>query len=359
MNDKPLNQLERPDCLLTSKQRFIAACHCKSLQRPPIWLMRQAGRYLPEYRTLKQHYTFTDLVHTPELAAEITLQPMRRFSLDAAIIFSDILVVAEALGQPYRYIDGEGIIMDWTLDNLRQIERMDAKRVPEQLSYIGDTIKIVHRALDGRRALLGFTGSPWTLANFMLEGGSKKNYCRALALYREQPAIYQSLAEKLTEAIIQYLRLQVDAGVDAIQIFDSLSGLIPNDEYMQISGKWIKTIIDNIGIDTTIIVYAKGKYQVYSGLASIGAHVVSVDSSVQLRDIANQLPTQVAVQGNLDPQLLLTTTQQVAAATSSLLHSMQGRPGYIVNLGHGVPPHAKIECIETLVQTVSQSRHES
>lgn len=337
---------------MTARARFEAACHCRPVDRPPVWLMRQAGRCLPEYRALKDRYSFLELVRTPSLAAEVTLQPIRRFGFDAAIIFSDILVVAEALGQPYRFTNGEGIKMEWTIEYGYHVDRLDPAGVPDRLAYVAEALQKVRAALGENTALLGFAGAPWTLANFMLEGGSASAFSRALTLFRENPRLYGRLTEKLTLAIADFLKLQITAGADAVQIFDTLGGTAPAADYDELSGRWLRDLVTELRDRAPIILFAKGVNDRWPELGRWGAHVLSADASVSLRAVADQLPSAVAVQGNLDPQLLLTDAATVAAATRRLLESMRGRPGHIVNLGHGVPPDAKLECLEALAATV-------
>jgi len=200
----------------TSRQRFQAACRCQPTDRPPVWLMRQAGRALPEYRKLKETYTFVQLVQNPELAVEVTLQPVRRFGFDAAILFSDILVIPEALGQTYQFRETGGVVMDFAITSPTDIARLSVEKVVERLSYVDKALRLLRRELGDRTALIGFSGSPWTLATFMMEGGSVPKYSRALALFRENPALYYALAEKLTAAVTAYLQMQADTGVDAL-----------------------------------------------------------------------------------------------------------------------------------------------
>ena len=193
---------------LTNRQRFINACHCRAVDRPPIWLMRQAGRALPEYRKLKETYTFLNLVQNSELAAEVTLQPIRRFGFDAAILFSDILVIPEAMGQPYRFRETGGVVMDFAVRDRADIERLSVERVTERLGYVDKALRLLRKELGDQTALIGFSGSPWTLATFMMEGGSAEKYTRALALFREDRKTYFAFAEKLTAAVAGYLQMQ-------------------------------------------------------------------------------------------------------------------------------------------------------
>src|SRR5450432_753601 len=215
---------------MTSRERFLAACACTPLERPPLWIMRQAGRYLPEYRELKAKSSFLEMVRTPELAAEVTLQPLRRFPLDAAIIFSDILVIPEALGQGYKFRDEGGIAMDFRLEDSTQLDRLDGQGISEKLAYVGAALERVKTELKGGQALLGFGGSPWTLATYMLEGGSADDFERSKNIFYSDRPFFDALLSKLTAALIEYFQMQIRAGVDAIQIFDSWGGLIAGQD---------------------------------------------------------------------------------------------------------------------------------
>lgn len=314
--------------------------------------MRQAGRALPEYRELKTKYSFVELVQTPDLAAEVTLQPIRRFDFDAAILFSDILIASEGLGQGYRFKDEGGIQMDFLLKSEKDIARLDAGAITQRLQYVPAALKLVKKELAGRTALIGFAGSPWTLANFMLEGGGVKEYSKAKALAYSDPAIFGRLMEKLTEAITILLAMQIKAGVDAVQIFDSLGGLLSSSNFEAASGLWIRQIVRSLGSRVPVIVFARGVHGNWDELAKTGAAVLGVDWNAKLPDIRRQLPGGIAVQGNLDPFLLATTPEIVANETKRILEEMRGRPGHIFNLGHGVPPNAKLENIASLVHTV-------
>jgi uroporphyrinogen decarboxylase len=339
---------------LSNRQRFLDACHCRPLTRPPVWLMRQAGRALPEYRALKEKHSFLELVQTPELAAEVTLQPIRRFDFDAAILFSDILVVAEGLGQRYEFRDRGGIEMEFLLRSAAEIERLEVGAVNERLQYVAKALPLVKSALGGRTALIGFAGSPWTLANFMVEGGGVKEYTKAKALFYSDPKLFTRLLEKLTRAVTGFLQLQIDAGADAVQIFDSLGGVLSDGDFAPASGRWMKELIAGLKGQAPVIVFSKGTHGNWRELAEIGAQVLGVDWNVRLAEVAGRLPAQVGVQGNLDPFLLTTTPETVAAETSRILREMRGRPGHIFNLGHGVPPNARLENIEALVRTVRE-----
>jgi len=314
--------------------------------------MRQAGRALPEYRALKEQHTFLELVQTPELATEVTLQPIRRFDFDAAILFCDILVVAEGLGQPYQFRDRGGIEMEFLLNSAADVDRLQVEAVTERLQYVAKALPLIKSALAGRTALIGFAGSPWTLANFMVEGGGVKEYTKAKALYYSDPPLFARLMEKLTQAVTNYLQLQIDAGADAVQVFDSLGGVLSDGDFARASGCWIKQIVTALKGQVPVIVFSKGTHGNWDDLVDTGAQVLGVDWNIRLADVRARLPERVGVQGNLDPFLLSTTPEAVAAGTNRILREMRGRPGHVFNLGHGVPPSAKLENIESLVTVV-------
>jgi len=344
---------------MTSRERFLAALACQPLDRPPIWVMRQAGRYLPEYRALKAKSSFLEMVKTPELATEVTLQPLRRFpALDAAILFSDILVIPEALGQPYAFRDTGGIQMAFRLETRAQIDALaPADSVPETLSYVGAALRLLKRevATTGHM-LLGFGGSPWTLATYMLEGGSSDDFARAKLLFYTDRAAFDALLEKLTAALVAYFRMQIEAGADAIQIFDSWGGILAGPDYEAASLQWIRRLVASLPPGFPVILYAKGTAPHLAAQAASGVRAISVDWTSDLAAVRASLPRHVALQGNLDPVLMTTTPGIVRAQATRLLESMRGRAGHVFNLGHGITPDAKIECMQTLVDTVSAFR---
>lgn len=341
---------------MNSRERFLSATQLKKTDRPPIWLMRQAGRYLPEYRELKGQYDFITMVKTPELATEITLQPLKRFPLDAAIIFSDILVIPEALGQSYHFRDGGGIQMAYALNSRSEIEQLTADAVSEKLSYVGEALKLTRQSLGDSIALLGFCGSPWTLACYMIEGGSSKDFKRIRAFPRENPIAFRELMERLTQALIEYLNLQIDSGVDCVQIFDSWAAVLSSEDYSSHSLSWIKRIIHGLKKPIPVILYAKGVNDRLKEQMQTGARVLSFDWTISLSEARQYTDNQCALQGNLDPELLTGDPESVARATQSILTMAEPLKGYIFNLGHGMLPTAKIDCVERLVQTVTEYR---
>lgn len=313
--------------------------------------MRQAGRALPEYRELKAKYDFLELVRTPALAAEVTLQPIRRFGFDAAILFSDILVAAEGLGQGYRFREGGGIQMDFVLEG-NGVAALDTAALEEKLNYVPKAMHLLKKALGRETALIGFAGSPWTLANFMLEGGSAKEWTRAKKFFSAQPETFAQLMEKLAAAVTKLLQMQIAAGADAVQIFDSLGGLLPQNDFEAASARWMKQIISALRGAVPVIVFSKDVRHSWPALVQTGANVLGIDSQTPLAGLRKMLPASIGLQGNLEPSLLTATPAVVAAETRRILEEMRGARGHIFNLGHGVPPDAKLENLSALVETV-------
>ena len=338
--------------MVNSRQRFLQACRCEAVDRPPIWLMRQAGRALPEYRALREKYSFLQLVQTPELATEVTLQPIRRFGFDAAILFSDILVIPEAVGQSYQFRDGGGVGMSFAVRSTGDMARLRWDQVRERLAYVPAALRLVKRELGGQTALIGFGGSPWTLANFMAEGGSCPAFTKALEWYRSDPAGFEGFLEKLSGVLIEYYGMQIEAGIDALQIFDSLGYYAPAGEYERLSARWMGSIIRALPKTTPIIVFGRAPQTHLGALVGTGASVVGLDHSVDMRRARDEIPASIAMQGNLDPAALLGAAEGVRASAEGLLGAMQGRRGFIFNLGHGLMPATPVENIARLVESV-------
>ena len=357
---KPPGIAETP--ALSDRQRFVCACRCQPVERPPVWLMRQAGRALPEYRKLKEKYTFVEIVQNPELAVEATLQPVRRFGFDAAILFSDILVIPEALGQAYRFRETGGVVMDFAVRSRADIDKLSVEQVTERLSYVDKALRILRKELGQQTALIGFSGSPWTLATFMMEGGSVPKYSHALKLFQEEPKTYFALAEKLTAAITDYLKMQIAAGVDAVQIFDSHGGHLASNQFQEASGRWMRDIIGALRtrtgkVTTPVIAFSLGTHGNWRDLINTGASVLGIDWQTPMVEARQRVPEGIGLQGNLPPALLADATPEVVAKeTLAVLESMRGRAGHVFNLGHGLTPAAKLENIEALVRTVKSFR---
>ena len=340
------------ETVITCRERFLRACRCEANDRPPIWMMRQAGRSLPEYRALKEGYRFTELVQNPELAAEVTLQPVRRFGYDAAVVFSDILVIAEAMGQKYELLEQGGVHVDFELNSKSDVDKLDPTRVMDHIGYTPEAIRLARKELGNERAIIGFAGSPWTLASFMIEGGSSRENTRSRAMLYSEPALCQNLLEKITEATIVYVKAQIEAGADVIQIFDSQGGTLSPNLFWEVSGKWMKQIVDAIDGAAPTIVFARNVHHNWDEVVATGANVQGIDWTIDLRETVDRLPSSVAVQGNLDPALLVAKPEAAVEETRRLLEAMRGRDGFIFNLGHGVPPDADIAAIEAVAKTV-------
>ena len=350
---------------ISSRNRLATALRCQPLDRPPIWMMRQAGRALPEYRALKEKYTFLQLVKTPELACEVTLQPIRRFGFDAAILFSDILVINEALGQPYRFREEGGIEMEVKIESATDVDKLSVEGATDRLRYVADALQLIRRELGDQTGLLGFAGAPWTLACFMLEGGSSREFTRAKELFYTDRALFDRVCEKLTIAVTAYLKLQIDCGVDAVQIFDTLGGTLADNAFNEASAQWIKRIVANLGGKVPVIVFSRGTSD-WKTLVSTGANALGVDWTVNLAQVRKNLKylrdaygpdkPEIGVQGNLDPAVLETNPGVAAAETRRILDELRGLTGHIFNLGHGVRPSSKIECMQAVVETVKDFR---
>ncbi|MGA2788374.1 MAG: uroporphyrinogen decarboxylase family protein, partial [Verrucomicrobiota bacterium] len=310
---------------------------------------------------------------------EVTLQPVRRFGFDAAILFSDILVIPEAMGQSFHFRETGGLVMDFAVRTKVDIEHLSVERVVERLGYVDQALRLIRKELGDRTALIGFSGSPWTLATFMMEGGSAEKYTRALKLFHEDRKTFCILAEKLTAAVTAYLQMQISAGVDGLQIFDSHGGQLAPPDFQEASGRWMRDIIAALGqraagilpADQTleksdlptgrrqhvegipVIVFSLGTHGNWDDLLATGANVLGIDWQFPLAHARRLLPVDVALQGNLAPALLSGATPEVVAReTRAVLEAMRGRKGHVFNLGHGVPPDAKLENIAALVETV-------
>jgi uroporphyrinogen decarboxylase len=341
---------------MTCRERFLRASTCQAVDRPPIWMMRQAGRSLPEYMKLKEGYKFTELVQNPELAAEVTLQPIRRFGYDAAVIFSDILVISEAMGQPYELLDQGGVKVDFALNSKADVDKLDPSNVLDHISYTPEAIKVTRKELGNERAIIGFAGSPWTLASFMVEGGSSRDNLRSRSMLYNEPKLFHSLLEKITEATIIYLKAQIEAGADVIQLFDSQGGTLAPNKFWEVSGRWMQQIIEAIDGEVPTIVFARNVHQNWEEVVQTGASALGIDWGIRLSEVCKHIPENVAVQGNLDPALLIAKPEAAAAEAARICEEMRGRDGFIFNLGHGVPPEADIAAIQAVAETVQNFR---
>lgn len=337
-----------------SRTRFLDALHCRNKDRAPVWLMRQAGRYLPEYRALKDRYSFRTLVKTPDLATEVTLQPLQRFpTIDAAILFSDILVIPEALGVDYRFRDEGGIELEKTVRTSSELATLEPAGTAERLNYVGDALRQLRSSLNGEKALIGFCGAPWTLALYLVEGGSPgegKNL-RSL-LYRSSDLTIQ-LRDKITDSCIEYVRLQCESGADAIQLFDSWAGLCPADFYEVWCLEPVRKIQE--ACNRPLILFSRGAGHRLHDQCALRPNALGVDWSTPLSQAREIVGDKVALQGNFDPLILETEPEMVSKEIRSLLEERKDDPGFVLNGGHGLSPSTKIECVEALLGEVCRA----
>lgn len=326
--------------------------------RTPLWIMRQAGRYLPEYLEIRGRAgSFMNLCKTPELACEVTLQPLRRFPLDAAIIFSDILTIPDVMGLGLYFAEGEGPKFEDPIDTESEIHNLPRPDVNESLRYVMDAIRLVRRELDGSVPLIGFSGSPWTLAAYMLQGGSSRDFATAKAMMYDAPGLLHTLLEKLAATATDYLNAQIEAGAQAVQIFDSWGGILSSDAFREFSLRYIEQIVsglkrENEGRPVPVIVFSKGSNTHLEALADTGCTALSLDWTITLQEARRRVGDRVALQGNLDPAILLCEPEVIRQQVSNTLNSYGQGNGHVFNLGHGITPHIDPDNVEVLVKAV-------
>lgn len=339
----------------------------KPIDHTPVWFMRQAGRYLPEYRKIRSSAgSFLNLCKNPDLATEVTLQPLRRFNFDAAIVFSDILVIPEAMGMELHFIENEGPKFSQKITSAQDIINLDVSEIIPRLNYVFETIKNCKSELASTTPLIGFSGSPFTLACYMLEGGSSKNYICLKHLMYNQPHLLHQLLEKLTQAIIIYLTAQINAGVDLVMVFDSWGGILTNRAYDEFSLSYIQKIIAALQ-DTQVqsrivpsIIFTKGGGIWLDKISALGADVVGLDWTIDMKQAKSLLTHKVALQGNLDPAILACGDRQAIKQDAQyILNSYQqaneGKiSGHIFNLGHGILPMTNPDDVAYLVDLVHE-----
>ncbi|MCF6268684.1 MAG: uroporphyrinogen decarboxylase [Melioribacteraceae bacterium] len=334
---------------------FLRACKKEPIDRTPIWIMRQAGRYLPEYRKVRANSDFKTMVKTPELATEVTLQPIDIIGVDAAIIFSDILVIPEALGMNYEMVESRGPSFDWTISNESDFDKLSKLDLSDKLSYVFEALKLTKHELNGRVPLIGFSGSPWTLLTYMVEGGGSKNFSKIKSLIFNNPALAHKLLSLISETVAEYLSLKIKSGVNAIQIFDTWGGLLSPDLYKEFSLKYIQDVIVSVErADEPIICYAKGIHHSLDELADSGTDVISIDWTHNIGEVRKQIGDKVAIQGNMDPTVLYGTTDVIKREAVKVLASYGKGSGHIFNLGHGILPDISPANTKALVDIVKE-----
>lgn len=332
--------------------KFLHALECKNRGRPPVWMMRQAGRCLPEYRKLREKYSIEQLFHTPELAAQVTQMPIDLLGVDAAIIFTDILVIAEAFGFEVRFVEGRGPVITPALNTPQDIDKLQAKEIGSSLSFVFEAIKQVKPEL--KVPLIGFCGGPFTVASYLIEGGSGgKELAKTKTWLFSHPESFHKLLRKLTDASIEYLKLQIAAGVQAIQIFDSWANVLTTPFFLTFCLHYLKEIVQALKpTGVPIILFCRGSSYFSQELSSIEPSAISFDWHREMNVLRKKVPPHIAVQGNLDPHLLLAPPSVIRAEVQRLMHLMQADPGFIMNLGHGILPSTPFAHAKCFVDTV-------
>jgi uroporphyrinogen decarboxylase len=333
---------------------FLRACRGEATPCSPIWIMRQAGRYLPEYRAVRERIDFLELCKTPELAAQVTLQPIDRFGFDAAILFSDIMVPAEPLGIELSFAPGP--VLAQPVRSAAAVDRLRVGDPEEDVGFVFETIRLVRRELGQRAALIGFAATPFTLAAYLVEGRGSKQFPALRGLLYENPALAHRLLATLTELSVRYLSAQAAAGAQALQLFDSWVGLLAAAEYREFGLRYVKEMIERLRpTGVPLIYFALDAAHLLTEIRDCGANVVGLDWRVPLDRASEQLDHRFVLQGNLDPCLLLGPTDRIERGAREILALAEPLPGHIFNLGHGVLPETPVENVETLVRSVRGS----
>lgn len=341
--------------------RFLRALLKEPVDMTPVWMMRQAGRYLPEYKaTRAKAGDFMTLCKTPELATEVTIQPLDRFPLDAAILFSDILTIPDAMGLGLYFAEGEGPRFERPLRTKADIDKLFTPSMDEELGYVMDAVSMIRRELDGRVPLIGFTGSPWTLATYMVEGSSSKEYAKVKGMLYDQPQLMHQLLDKLADTIIEYLNAQIEHGAQAVMIFDTWGGVLTTRDYKEFSLRYMQKIVDglkreNDGRKVPVVMFSKGGCQWLEAQAETGVDALGLDWTLDIGVARERVGDKVALQGNMDPCVLYASPERIKEEVATILESYGKGSGHVFNLGHGIhqfvdPEHAKafIEAVHEL-----------
>lgn len=337
---------------------FLRALLRQPTDYTPIWLMRQAGRYLPEYRaTRAQAGSFMQLCKAPELACEVTLQPLERFPLDAAILFSDILTVPDAMGLGLYFEGGEGPRFERTIVRDADVAALATPDMESELRYVMDAVRLIRRELGGRVPLIGFAGSPWTVATYMVEGGTSKNFSRIKGMLYDQPALLHALLERVTRTTIDYLNAQVAAGAQAVMVFDTWGSILTPKTYHSFSLDYMQRIVDGVtrqaeGRKVPVVLFTKGGGPWLEAMAGTGCDALGVDWTTDLAEARAKVGDRVALQGNLDPAVLYASPEVIREEVRQVLESFGHGPGHVFNLGHGIHPEVKPEHAGAMIQAV-------
>ena len=338
--------------------RFLRALLREPVDRTPLWMMRQAGRYLPEYREIRAEAgSFMNLCTNPELACEVTLQPLRRYAMDAAILFSDILTVPDALGLGLYFSEGEGPRFERPISTAAEINALDPARAASELGYVMDAVSLIRRELKGSIPLIGFAGSPWTLATYMVEGGSSKDFAKVKSLAFNEPELMHQLLSKLATSVAAYLSEQIHSGAQAVQIFDTWGGALSHNAYREFSLRYMTEIIDQLpreadGRRVPVIVFTKGGGQWLEAIADCGADAVGLDWTTDIGAARERVGDRVCLQGNMDPTLLNASPERIREEVAQILTSFGEGSGHVFNLGHGITPGINPDHVAAMVDAV-------
>ena len=340
--------------------RFLKALMREPVDVTPVWMMRQAGRYLPEYRaTRKQAGNFLKLCQTPELACEVALQPLKRYEFDAAILFSDILTIPDAMGQGLYFEEGEGPRFQKVIRIAKDVEQLPALNVTADLGYVMDTVSLIRRELNGSVPLIGFSGSPWTLACYMIEGGGSKDFRKVKEFMYNNPEVMHLLLEKLAIAITDYLNAQIRAGAQAVQIFDTWGGILTTSSYFDFSLTYMKNIISNLikeadGRPLPAIVFTKNGGLWLEAIANSGTNAVGLDWTIEIGDARKRVGKSCSLQGNMDPFILCGSDGTIRDEVGKILESFGNGNGHVFNLGHGISPGINPDKVSVFVDAVHE-----
>ena len=332
--------------------RFLKACRREPTDCVPVWFMRQAGRYMEEYRAIRAKHSILEVCKTPELAAQVTLQPIDRFALDAAIIFADILLPLEPMGLRLTFEEGEGPVIHNPVRTKADVEALKLIDGSE-LGYVADAIALARRELNGRVPLIGFAGAPFTLASYAIEGGSSRNYIETKRLMYGEPAVWHRLMDKLARVVTGYLKSQIKAGAQAVQLFDSWVGCLSPDDYREYVQPHVRLIFDGLKHEgVPLIHFGTGTATLLELMREAGGTVIGVDWRVPMDDARRRLGSGVAVQGNLDPVVLFAPVREIERRVEMILKQAGDAPGFIFNLGHGILPQTPVEHVQAAVDFV-------
>ena len=330
---------------------FLRALKGETVERPPVWMMRQAGRYLPDFMKLKAKYDFFTRCRTPELATEITVMPIEQVGTDAAILFSDILVVPQAMNVPFEMKAGVGPWLENPVRTAADVNKVVVPDVEEELGYVMDAIRMTKAELDGEVPLIGFAGSPWTILCYTVEGQGSKSFDKAKGFCFSQPEAAHALLQKMTDTTIKYLKAKVRNGVDAVQVFDSWGGMLAPKDYEEFSWRYIQQIVDALKDEAPVIVFGKGCWFALDKMSTSGASAVGLDWTVTPNLARKWTNNSVTLQGNFDPSRLLSPIQEIERGVKEMIDGF-GKDRYIANLGHGILPNIPVEHAQAFVNAV-------